>query len=670
MQTIVPGSYEIDRIDLIGSNLHLHYEREVGQVPDNKADDILKSPHISLYHRADTFDVRLRPSRHIQLDRNSMVDVELDSGWNEITSVEVRVKAATGGLRMLTTEAKCVGNSSIGFSKPPEGGLFSFQSIPRHTTFRVRFPYNVEHDVAHVSIRIEATYTTEHGTFAFSKTPSIPIALSLGVNVQDIFKHDALFSRFTVSTSTHSPLRLYKSELLESDVFESAFGVAPNSSSSSSSGGAGPDGVGGDPIVIFSRQPASLLYRITRKRGVDAASPTAQKTLYLRLQYSVLQDEVEALFEAALTRALRGTPLQSYARHVVSTALPCVSAELGAQDLERAALVGAVPTSLLSSVDWARASAGLGSGPGGARGDVSTALASFMRDWQARNPRLEIPGAGAAALRSAPTTTADVKSILIPVDIPSVSVVHTADIRLQQPPDSNAADPASAVFCTNQLIPATLHLRWTRAWDTATPAARQTDLEFSYEVVAPPLAPAAAIHHHDAGAGALASSGTWLLGGRRKGHFVIPAPSAGQGLSSTPDTEAEIPILMIPLREGWLPYPGIEIREVRPDPSELAPNTTTNTNSKRKSQPQQPPPAPTTATTPDPNPDPPIVAIETDCRNIGETVRVVADRARVTLSLDAGGPGGGPLLLEAQPRWGVGGGGGGSEIVLEGRAVA
>ena len=543
-QTIVPGSYEIDRIDLIGSNLHLHYEREVGQLLD-RADDILKSAHISLYHRADTFDVRLRPSRHIQLDRNSMVDVELDSGWNEITSAEVRVKAATGGLRMLTTEAKCVGNSSIEFAKPPEGGLFSFGLIPAHTTFRVRFPYNVEHDVAHVSIRIEATYTTKEGgqgaTFGFSKTPSVPIALALGVNVQDIFKHSALFSRFTVSTATHSPLRLYKSELLDSDVFESAFGVAPS-----------------DPVVVFARQPASLLYKITRKRSPDGAGPAeigpkAQKTMYLRLQYSVLQDEIEALFEARLTQALRGTPLQSYARHVVATVLPRVAEDLGAQDLERAALVGAVPTALLSSVNWASASAGLGTapGPGPAGRDVSVALGAFMRDWQSRNPKLQLHAPSATvsggAKQQPGTATADVKSILIPVDIPSISVVHTADIGLQPTPPpatttpttttttTTTEDPASAVYCTNQLIPATLHLRWTRIWDTATPTARQTDLEFSYEVVAPPLSPhEAGIGGGGGGAGTgnLGSSGTWLLGGRRKGHFVIPGPGsdgAGKG---------------------------------------------------------------------------------------------------------------------------------------------
>ncbi|PUW82161.1 hypothetical protein CBR14_22675, partial [Cronobacter sakazakii] len=57
----------------------------------------------------------------------------------------------------------------------------------------------------------------------------IPVSLALGVNVQDVFKHDALFSRFNVSTATASPLRLYKSELIASDQFEAEFGVPPGS---------------------------------------------------------------------------------------------------------------------------------------------------------------------------------------------------------------------------------------------------------------------------------------------------------------------------------------------------------------------------------------------------------------------------------------------------------
>ncbi|RYO89831.1 hypothetical protein DL762_003015 [Monosporascus cannonballus] len=658
---IVPGSYEIDRIDLIGSNLHLYYEREVGQLANRKG-EILKSPHVSLYHRADTLDARLRPSKHLQLDRNNMVDIELDSGWNEINTAEVRVKAATGGLRLLTSEAKCVG-STIDFSKPTEGGLFHFRSIPQRTTFRIRFPYNIEQEVTHVSIRIEVTYTTEHGTFVFSKTPTVPITLALGVNVQDIFKHKALFSRFTVSTSTHSPLRLYKSELLASEAFESASGTPP-----------------GSPIVVFPRQPASLLYKITRKRGVSVG-PKTQKTMYLRLQYSVLQDEIEALFEDRLTRALRDTPLRTYARLVVSTALPCLATQLGAHELERATLVGAASTEFLSAINWAHASAGLGS-------DVSTALEAFVRDWQARNPKLDLPTPSIPTNSSSTNPTPDspahagaVKSILIPVDIPSVTIVHTADIRLQPLPSkagagsmggvADAGEPTSTV-CTNQLLPATLHLRWTRVWDTATPAAKMTDLEFSYEVVAPPP-PSASQHLLQQQYQDNNNSSTWLLGGRRKGHFVIPAPSAAaaatdgvdgdgggsdgdegglgfRGLSSTPDTEAEIPILLIPLREGWLPYPGVEIREVRP----LEADARKSQQYQHQHQPQSGAGAGEAAG---------AVHCETDYRNLGEAVRVVADVARVTLSLDAGGPSGGPLVLDVQPRWAGDGGEGTGRVV-------
>ena len=52
---------------------------------------------------------------------------------------------------------------------------------------------------------------------------------------------------------------------------------------------------------------------------------------------------------------------------------------------------------------------------------------------------------------------------------------------------------------------------------------------------------------------------------------------------------------------------------------------------------------------------------ESDLRNMGETIRVVADRTRVTLSLDASGPGGGPLVLDVERRGHSG---------VEGRVVA
>jgi hypothetical protein len=100
-------------------------------------------------------------------------------------------------------------------------------------------------------------------------------------------------------------------------------------------------------------------------------------------------------------------------------------------------------------------------------------------------------------------------------------------------------------------------------------------------------------------------------------------------MSSTVETEAEIPVVLIPLREGYLPFPGVEIREVGGE--EGGGDGVGGGGGGGYGQ------------------------CETDFRNIGETVCVVADRGKITVSLDASGVSGGPLVLECEG-WGAGGG--------------
>ncbi|KAI3333088.1 trafficking protein particle complex subunit 10 [Ustulina deusta] len=577
---LIPGLYEVDRIDLRAGKLCLYFERDFGYYPSDRTSSLLKSPQVFIYHPTNTLDVRLYTSKYIQLDRSNSVDVELDTGWNDLKKAEIRIKAATGGLRLLSSQAKCL-DSCFGFSRPPEGGVLCVDSIPAKTKMRIWLPYTLEQDTPSISLRIEVSYETEHGNFFFAKTPAVRTSLALGVNVQDVFKHKALFSRFTVSTASASPLRLLKSELLGSDMFESTFGVPPS-----------------DAVMIFPRQPASLLYKIKRKPGVKNG-PKTPKTMYLKLHYQVLRDEIEALVESSLAKALDGTILHPLSRLLVSSVLPLVRNDLTGIELERAALLGFVDTSFLSRVEDPKVFHGLGKDDAGV--DLAKSLASFVRTWQAENPTIILPT----------SKLAEPSSILIPVDIPSVAIVHTADIRLQSlPATATSASSHAPAVCTHQLLPATLHLKWTRMWDTLTPPSSQADLEFSYELSSP--------------------TDSWLLGGRRKGHFVIPVPDSDdeRERSSSVDTEAEIPVVLIPLREGWLPYPSVEIREVRPEsPStpSVAGNVAGNVG----------------GVGPEPQ-------YETDVRNLGETVRVVADMSLVTLSLDASGAGGGPLVLDVQ----------------------
>ncbi|KAL0467975.1 trafficking protein particle complex subunit 10 [Neurospora intermedia] len=641
---LMPGNYEVDQIRIKSSNILLHFERELGQVVE-KPFPVLQNPVVTLYQRTSSLDVRLSSSKDIRLDTNNMLEVEVMTGWNDITSAEVKIKSATGGLRLLMGDAVIL-DESAAKSKKAEGGTFTFGAITRDSSVKISFPFRMEQDVLHVAVKVEVTYSTDKGTFTFFKTSSVSIALALGVNVQDVFKHKALFSRFTVSTASPSPLRLYKSELIPSELFESHYGIPPS-----------------DPVAIFPKQPASLLYKVTKKPGVTIG-PNTKKTLYLKLWYSVLQDEIEDLLDKTLTKDLADTPLRQYSKLIVYKVLAWSQKRLTAYELEKCTLLGELSTSFLSDVNWATQFPGIGpTSSSSLKGEdshqIAAQLAAFLRSWLLANPVLPL---------SVPNHDSSlISTILIPVDIPPITIVHTTDIVFQQPPlpiNSTSVSASASLdniqghptFIINQQLPATLRLKWTRIWDTVFPASpqRSEDLEFSYEINAPP--------------------DTWLVGGRRKGHFVIPAAtttaatdqedgekksSSTSRESSTPQTEADIPLLLIPLREGYLPYPSVDIKQVKATTpstttsashsSSTSSSTTSPTRNNKgqtgagavQQQPQQPQAQPQQAQQPQGH-------YETDNRNLGEVVQVISDRARVTLSLDASGPAGGPLVLECE----------------------
>ncbi|KAL1895935.1 hypothetical protein Sste5346_005034 [Sporothrix stenoceras] len=645
-RTIIPGIYSIDQVRITSKNLVIFHDRDgahtvqrlstgaaaaapVSTVSTSttSAANIFAEPHLVLYQRTDALDVQLSTSKDLQLDKNNFLELVLLTGWNDIQHCEMKIRAATGGLRLITTEAKVLGTSGYNFSKPVEGGIVCFDNVPANTSLPISFPFSIEQDVLELCLKVDVTYTTRSGaTFHFSKAPSVSTSLALGVNVQDVFKHDALFSRFTVSTATASPLRVFRSELLESDLFTAQLGTeAPNAS------GDGSVDHSTNLPVVFPKQPVSLLYKIVRKplSGPLNAPPgkDTKRTMYIKLHYSVFQDQLDAALKASLGEAFTKTAsLAHFAKLASACVLRHVHASLSPYDLEKIALLNEMSTSVLAHVNWAREFPGLGPSAIDASKSKADDLAAVIYAWQKKHTVLAIPPADPSSL------TTNVRTILIPVDIPSITIVHTADIQLQGPfgaavsadrfpsdeeDDSEDEDDVSMpIFCVNQLLPATLHLRWTRIWDTGDAESSEAasslhdDLEFSFEVSAP--------------------TDAWLIGGRRKGHFVIPAPDADGstiGLSSTPALEAAIPLMLIPLREGRLPYPSVEIRQVADASGHHAESINGNGNVQEH---------------------PAGHHCETDYRNLGETVHVVADRTRLTLSLDASGPGGGPLVLESE----------------------
>lgn len=581
---IIPGSYQVTHVILHSSKIVMEYSHDnIGHIATRDS-SFFKCPKLLIYQRAEAFNAKLFSSKCMYLDQNRSLEIELSSGWNIVTNGQLQIRAATAGLRLQTSEVKVI-DGEVDISKKREAGVVHFGAMDAKTIARIRVPFNLEHEVNEVSLRLELSYTTKDGDFFFATTSSVSIMLPLGVNVQDVFKHRALFSKFTISTSTNSPLRLLSSKLEKSEIFEAQCGLGLTS-----------------PLTIFARQPASLLYKIIKRRS--PSTPTSRgkshkpRTLSLILHYICLDEEVYDVVAQVLGEFFEGNSLRPYTRLILPVILAEIRTQFQAYDFERAAILGEIPTSPILNIRWHDHFSGLGNSIEEDQG-TAVLIGNILQDWQKQNPAIILP-----PLSIDSDAISKSRSIVIPVDVPSVTVVHTADLRLLQ---TASIASSCAVAAANEPIPASLHLKSTRNWDTAYQddvASPEEDLEFVYEVTGP--------------------SDTWLIGGKRKGHFKVPRRIDGKNNKLT------YPIVLIPLREGFLQYPTVEIkalpstRGVRPGSSGGGEESVKN-----KSRP---------------------VTCETDSKNTGETIRIISDARKTTMSLDASGPQGGAWLLESERR--------------------
>ncbi|CZS98346.1 probable TRS130 TRAPP subunit of 130 kDa involved in targeting and fusion of ER to golgi transport vesicles [Rhynchosporium agropyri] len=583
----VPGTYLVKNIILETNNIFMEYDHSTTGLSSPKDGRVLKCPKLLVYQRLEAFDIKLFASRYMHLDQNRSLEIALSSGWNQVQSGELHVRSATAGLRVVTSEAK-IGNGSLELSKISEAGVVHFGAMEPYSNARIVMPFSLEHDVNDISLKLEISYTTEEGTFFFATTPSVSIMLPLGVNVQDFFKHKALFSKFTISSATSSPLRLLGSKLEDSEVFEAHSGLTLSK-----------------PLVIFPRQPATMLYKITKSPSGSVASkiarPSSRKgsksVLSLVLNYICVEEEIEDAVTLSLENLLGKSSLIQYSRLIIPTFLTQVRMRLSPYDLERSAILGELHTSNLANIKWGDHFAGLGRSEEHNQ-EVSILIEESLQQWIQQTPSIPL-----APIFLTDDTLDKSRSIVIPVDVPSVSVVCTADLKFLEL-SSLSSDPILAA--SNQPLSATLTIKYTRIWNTAPEpehdaSTADDSLEFFYEVSA--------------------ASDIWLIGGKRKGHFRIPRKASPE------DSKRKItfPIVLIPLREGFVPFPHVDIKST----PRLHSSGENSGNPAKKVD---------------------VVSCETDYKNAGETVRVITDALNTTVSLDASGPQGGAWLLESERR--------------------
>ena len=298
-----------------------------------------QASQVFCYSRASALEAQLSPSSLIHLERSRSIEISVRSGWNDILEGEIRIRAASAGLRLHIAETVSVGDSIIS-QVNSQSGAIEFQHLSPGSSGTLRIPYASESELNELSLKIEVSYKTEKGHFFYASNPSISIVLPLGVNVQDSFKEHMLVSRFTVSTVTSVPLRMVSSTLEGSSLFD-AMPASPLATR----------------VNILKRQPASLIFRITKKGDSELTTMGEEKlraSLSLCIEYACIDEEVTLSVEARFLEAIKGSPFEDLSCLLLPVLLRGVRSKLTVTELEAATLVQEFDLGPFEAMFWPR----------------------------------------------------------------------------------------------------------------------------------------------------------------------------------------------------------------------------------------------------------------------------------------------------------------------------
>ena len=399
---------------------------------------------------------RVLHSKTIHLEQPRSFEIHISVGWNEISRGKLLVRAGTAGLRLHTANATSL-DDELSITNNSQPGVIEFGEMTARSQLGLKIPYSIESDLKNIIIKLEISYTTSEGDFTFACSPKVSIVLPLGVNVQDIFRQEMLFSKFSIFTASSVPLRLLHCRLEGTADFEVH---SPHLSSTE--------------LDVFTRQPVTLMARVFRKQAQHQDPAKINKRLLLQVQYTCLDEEVATAVEQAFTDALKNSDCHNLVFLLKPHLLAILRSRLSIQDFEVISLLREITVGTFSSYNWPSILTALPQ-------PISEAALAWLSTWHTTHTTICLP-------TSIPAS--QIHHLTVPVEIPYLQILHTARLRpLTTQPN----------IILNQALGAELIISHSRRWGTD--PAPGLPLSFVYELQAPP--------------------DTWLIGGQRKAHFSI-----------------------------------------------------------------------------------------------------------------------------------------------------
>lgn len=295
-----------------------------------------KRPYIYCYPPVNGLEARITTPHHINLEELRTVEVQLESGWNDIKKGVIRVRPATAGLRLRVAEATVV-YGKINVTANQDAGNIEFTEFGPGSFARFRIPYTVEENHATLSARLEVAYETELGKFSYVSTSMIVSTLPVSVNVQDIFKDDTLFSRFTISPAMLIPLRVLSCHIPSSEIYDVQSSMNEKVA-----------------LDVFPKQPASVLFKI-KQRGEGGGAQTrgsSKHPLRLTVEFTCLDEECLSVVKQKFATNIENSKFRDLSRLLTPHIVEAFRTQLSTPDMETIGLVREVEMLSYGNVQW------------------------------------------------------------------------------------------------------------------------------------------------------------------------------------------------------------------------------------------------------------------------------------------------------------------------------
>ncbi|KAI0273565.1 trafficking protein particle complex subunit 10 [Gloeopeniophorella convolvens] len=421
------GTYIFDQSELKISNLHLQWShRTAGKSKPSRTKHTAPTL-IRLEKDVHAFDVRLKRPRSIELGRDvtSNLLLTVSSGRNHISKATLKLSGPTG-VNFLFKKSVLDGNESSA-SLICADDCIAVLDLPENSELSILVPHSDASAYNIMQINITVTYSTTKEPAvnrSLLQSSRVPTSLPVAVNVQDFFRGERLFQRFTISTTALQYIRVSSAtyETVEDQNDLSISGTLTQKS---------------EITTITPSRPAHFLFQLASPHG------RVLDTLRLCIKYRMLRDEVEDVLEHTVDEALK---------------------ELPQHHTDRSRLISHMIQALESNSDWVDLYSITGelkvppfNGDG-----APPEIVSRIREVLAKS---RPPGVNSGSWRE----------IRIPVDVPLMNILAAARLRILTSPFSEEVVPTDQLppLYAGQPISAVLSIQTSLHWGTRSGAGRR-----------------------------------------------------------------------------------------------------------------------------------------------------------------------------------------------------